>query len=230
MIGFQGKLNIYTCGGCHGHIVTKDVDAGTTPFMTGCRATDGCKGMMQSSMYRVFDQNMRPDFEWYRPDPREVSGLPDSYARHVAMGGLLLRKHSPVPSSGLLPMTLTDREKGVGSSQESTTAGSVQPASAAAAYTPGPWHVEGVYVFPRGYQSNPVAAACRFLGQSAGQISANARLIAAAPELLAVAKILAETDDETPDVVLRMASASIGTLHGLRLLARAAIGKATGEA
>lgn len=57
-------------------------------------------------------------------------------------------------------------------------------AEAKIAHTPGPWHVEGVYVFPNGYQSNPVCGVSRYLGQADGQISANARLIAAAPDLL----------------------------------------------
>lgn len=87
---FEGKVNIYTCTTCRGHIVTRDVDAGTTPFMTSCRSTPGCPGNMQSSMYRVFDQTMREDFQWYRPSAAE--NVAQHNRQHVAMGGLLLRK------------------------------------------------------------------------------------------------------------------------------------------
>lgn len=87
---FQGKVNIYVYEACRGHIVTRDRDAGTTPFMTACHATVGCKGKMQSSMYRVFNQDVRESHEWYRPSALEV--VPTYARQHVAMGGLLLRK------------------------------------------------------------------------------------------------------------------------------------------
>ncbi|WP_342163120.1 hypothetical protein [Methylobacterium sp. SD21] len=87
--GFKGKLNIYTCGTCRGHVVTKDLDEGVTPFMMECRATAGCRGDMRSSMYRVYDQEMRPDFEWYRPTAVEVVEPP--LRDHVSRGGLLIR-------------------------------------------------------------------------------------------------------------------------------------------
>lgn len=90
---FRGKLNIYTCDTCRGHIVTIDMDAGTTPFMIACHAVQEgegqCKGRMTSSMYRVFDQSMRPDYEWYRPTGYVIPNLRD----HVNRGGLLMRKH-----------------------------------------------------------------------------------------------------------------------------------------
>lgn len=83
------KLNIYVCNVCGDHIVTVDLVVGVTPFMVGCRATEGCKGFMKSSMYRVFNQKMRPDFEWYRPDG--LDGLTQGEVSHVQQGGLLLR-------------------------------------------------------------------------------------------------------------------------------------------
>jgi hypothetical protein len=88
---FQGKRNIYTCEACHGHIVTWDRDAGVTPFKTGCHATEGCKGLMKSSLYRVFDQTMRPGSEWYRPE--SLDGLSPAARDHVERGGLLLRPY-----------------------------------------------------------------------------------------------------------------------------------------
>lgn len=87
---WQGKKNIYVCRSCCGHIVTVDRDAGVTPFTTRCMATPGCSGLMQSSLYRVFDQAIGPDHEWYRPS--SIAGLSAGTADHVAKGGLLLRK------------------------------------------------------------------------------------------------------------------------------------------
>ena len=84
----KGKLNIYTCEKCNAHIVTKDVDDGVTPFMTPC---DDCDGMMLSSFYRVWDQSMRPDYEWYRPE--NTDGLSKYVKDHVDKGGLIMRKH-----------------------------------------------------------------------------------------------------------------------------------------
>lgn len=90
--GFKGKKNIYTCEKCKGHIVTVDLERGVTPFMIGCKSTVNCKGMMQSSMYRVFDQEMRADHEWYKPTA--VQSLSPWERDHVSQGGLLLRKAS----------------------------------------------------------------------------------------------------------------------------------------
>lgn len=90
---YNGKLNIYVCQDCRGHVVTRDRDAGVTPFMTACKATLGCTGMMQSSMYRVFDQSMREDFEWYRPE--SLDGLKPHTVDHIRKGGLILRKALP---------------------------------------------------------------------------------------------------------------------------------------
>lgn len=86
------RRNIYVCSVCKGHVITRDRDYGVTPFMIGCKATAGCTGHMQSSMYRVFDQTVAAEFEWYRPDT--LDGLSDGEATHVKMGGLLLRRIS----------------------------------------------------------------------------------------------------------------------------------------
>lgn len=87
----HGRRNIYVCDKCFGHIVTADLCEGVTPFIVKCRATPGCDGSMQSSMYRVFDQRMRPTFEWYRPAPAEIADLKPGAKEHVDKGGLLLR-------------------------------------------------------------------------------------------------------------------------------------------
>lgn len=86
---FVDKVNIYTCEECSEHIVTRDLAVGVTPFLVACRCTPQCKGMMKSSMYRVFDQTMREGFQWYRPEPHEE--LAEHELNHVSRGGLLLR-------------------------------------------------------------------------------------------------------------------------------------------
>lgn len=88
--GFKGKLNIYVCEKCKGHIVTKDIDEGTTPFMVGCKATLNCDGKMLSSFYRVYDQTMRHSYEWYAPSVLEK--LTPAEIDHVKHFKLLMRK------------------------------------------------------------------------------------------------------------------------------------------
>ncbi len=87
---FRGQKNIYTCEKCLDHIVTVDIDDGVTPFMIDCRCTEGCDGMMTSSMYRVFEQKMKAGWEWYRPVDTE--GMGAWTKDHVEKGGLILRK------------------------------------------------------------------------------------------------------------------------------------------
>jgi hypothetical protein len=86
------RLNIYTCRVCRRHIVTKDVDKGTTPMLTNCRATFGCQGTMQSSFYNVFDPDgiMGHTHEWYRPTIIDPKWSP-AVRHHIDQGGLLLR-------------------------------------------------------------------------------------------------------------------------------------------
>ncbi|WP_407155192.1 hypothetical protein [Bradyrhizobium sp. STM 3557] len=88
--GFKGKKNIYVCEKCRGHVVTVDVDAGVTPFMIACEAVEKCSGMMKSSMYRVFDQDIGASHEWYRPSI--ATSLSGATLDHVMKGGLLLRR------------------------------------------------------------------------------------------------------------------------------------------
>jgi hypothetical protein len=94
----QGKKNIYTCGECAGVIVTVDRDEGVTPFMLGCRATEGCGKMMQSSFYMV-NQDLEPTHEWFRPEDLEAYLVEEVDERdrvamrdHIEQGGLVLRK------------------------------------------------------------------------------------------------------------------------------------------
>lgn len=87
----KGKLNIYTCNTCRAFIVTRDLDTGVTPFMTGCRQ-EGCQGWMQSSFYRVYDQAMRASLVWARPKAIIADLLKPHVLEHVLKGGLLLRE------------------------------------------------------------------------------------------------------------------------------------------
>lgn len=92
-----GKLNIYTCDNCRSHIVTRDVDEGVTPFMlpsreycpNRCGAEPRAHIYMTSSFYRVWDQRIREDYQWYRPAPGEE--IEPAVREHVARGGLILR-------------------------------------------------------------------------------------------------------------------------------------------
>lgn len=89
---FLGKVNIYVCDRCHGHIVTRDKDEGVTPFMLVCLATEGCPGRMKSSMYNVFDQTMREDFVWKRATSEQVIAMKRGERSHHEKGGLFLFK------------------------------------------------------------------------------------------------------------------------------------------
>jgi hypothetical protein len=84
----KNRINTYTCKTCRNHIVTEDVNVGTTPMMLACRATPGCSGSMLSGMYKV-DQTLVPTHEWYKPAklPKEPG-----MREHVKMGGLMLRE------------------------------------------------------------------------------------------------------------------------------------------
>lgn len=92
----KGKLNFYTCQGCGRIITTRDLDAGTTPFMIGCHTEGGpCpKGvMMYSAFYRVQempDCHVHTSHVWYRPET--LAGITDQWTReHISNGGLILR-------------------------------------------------------------------------------------------------------------------------------------------
>ena len=87
-MSFKGKKNIYVCEVCNRQIITVDVDDGTTPFMTRCRATNGCKGWMQSQFYHV-DQKLHASFEWFHPPLSD--DMSPAMRDHVQMGGLMLR-------------------------------------------------------------------------------------------------------------------------------------------
>lgn len=149
---FQGKANIYVCEVCRGHIVTRDRDNGTTPFMITCHATTSCKGMMKSSFYRVFDQDVREDYEWYRPSAVEV--VPAQHRHHVSMGGLLLRKvggvaiDKPATTSVELKIKVDDLRAALRSEIEDVLAdagAALHDAAYTHGFCDGRWDGEGLY-------------------------------------------------------------------------------------
>lgn len=96
------KFNHYICEKCKAVTITKHEHDGVTPFMLGCRATPGCKGMAQSTMYRGSqDEAQVPHVVWYRAEtPEELSAAlapanlraRDWLREHHAKGGCLLRE------------------------------------------------------------------------------------------------------------------------------------------
>lgn len=94
-----GLINVYTCDKCGARHVTRNRDAGVTPFLIGCRAMVKagkgkmvqCDGLAQSCCYHT-NQNEKPRFEWYRPLADEMDGLDKWSKDHTSKGGLLLRE------------------------------------------------------------------------------------------------------------------------------------------
>lgn len=86
MTTLKGQLNQYVCDTCKGDIVTIDKDDGCTPFMLACRATKGCKGMMQSRFYRGVCGV--PAFEWRKPTFKEFRKASRAMQDHFEQGGL----------------------------------------------------------------------------------------------------------------------------------------------
>ena len=80
------RLNKYTCRTCGHSIITVDRDEGVTPFMIGCKATQGCAGDMYSSFYR--NVSGQPTFEWRKPTPHELAKASREMREHFKMGGL----------------------------------------------------------------------------------------------------------------------------------------------
>lgn len=86
------RINAYVCEKCGRSTVTVNACDGTTPFLIECRVNNvGCGGLAQSSMYRN-SQELRPDWEWYRPGELALSKMDPAIQDHVRAGGLVLRK------------------------------------------------------------------------------------------------------------------------------------------
>lgn len=88
-MGHKGAINTYVCHHCRAHIVTRDLDEGTTAMLVKC-VKPGCNGTMHSNFYSV-DQKLIPTHEWYKPADSERAKLNFVVQGHVLNGGLLLR-------------------------------------------------------------------------------------------------------------------------------------------
>lgn len=90
-IDLTNRLNVYTCESCGHSTVTKDVDAGVTPFWHQCEA---CGQGATSSFYRVAE-GLKATQEWYRPtleDCLKIRKHSPGLLEHVLKGGLSVRK------------------------------------------------------------------------------------------------------------------------------------------
>jgi hypothetical protein len=89
-----GRENFYTCDVCGTVMVTVDVDEGTTPMLTDCRA-GSCDGIAHSGWYEPKPVGASTvKWEWYRPAKKTTRGLSTEDKLHVSLGGLLLRPRS----------------------------------------------------------------------------------------------------------------------------------------
>lgn len=88
-------VNVYTCRECGKEHITVNLAAGVTSMFINCRSLGGCSGTAVSAMYRV-DQNLLPEWVWYKPDAKEVSKMDEGMKSHVERGGLVLRKATPL--------------------------------------------------------------------------------------------------------------------------------------
>jgi hypothetical protein len=95
-----GKINAYTCEKCQKHTITVNRDAGTTPFLIGCKQPGSCNGTASSRFYRC-SQELKPTWEFYKPTPEQVAALdpdePDTpwLIDHARRGGLFFRPIKP---------------------------------------------------------------------------------------------------------------------------------------
>lgn len=83
-------INTYRCNNEH-VTVTKDVDAGVTPFIIGCPK---CDKEAKSSFYKeILPPLTRVDAEWYRPALKKVLKMRNNpgMLEHILNGGLELR-------------------------------------------------------------------------------------------------------------------------------------------
>lgn len=91
-VDLDNRINTYTCvrKSCGNVIITKDVDAGVTPFIIGCPK---CGERAQSSFYKAA-LGSTPTHEWYRPSLDELKGNAHGPGaiEHILRGGLLLRQ------------------------------------------------------------------------------------------------------------------------------------------
>lgn len=78
-------VNCYSCV-CGIITKTKDIDAGTTPFLLKCK----CGEMARSSFYSDIAPEQEPTIEWYRPTIPQTVKMRNkaNMLDHILAGGL----------------------------------------------------------------------------------------------------------------------------------------------
>lgn len=102
------KRNSYQCTTCRGIVFTEDAAVGVTPFMMGCRASDGCTGTMESAFYNLPEQAalVRPHYVWRKPTREEYDKMNRPMKMHIDQGGLELYPLGPAPEVEKLERTI----------------------------------------------------------------------------------------------------------------------------
>lgn len=93
-----GRINGWQCADCGRTTYAIHVAHGVTPFMIGCRATLGCKGVTQSMFYPKAEPSQHVkdavEWEWYRQSLKKAKKAerraPGSI-KHRENGGLEIR-------------------------------------------------------------------------------------------------------------------------------------------
>jgi hypothetical protein len=94
-----GDINGYLCPECGRTTVVIHVDDGVTPMFLACRAdghepTEECMGLAVSLMYPPGPPPSEPEWEWYRPTPRQARRMSVEMQEHIDKGGLALRRRT----------------------------------------------------------------------------------------------------------------------------------------
>lgn len=88
-VDLTNRVNCYVCPKCGYITKTKDIDAGVTPFMFEC---DNCGEFAYSRFYNDIAPELKPVYEWYRPELKELFKMHPALQEHILNGGLEYRK------------------------------------------------------------------------------------------------------------------------------------------
>lgn len=102
-----GRIDIFICTTCRGHLVSRQSVDGATPFLMTCMIGYECMGSMRRSTLRV-DQDIAPSFEWVKPSEADVSVMHPMAQEFFHDGGLLIR---PLPEAAPAIHTLYDARR-----------------------------------------------------------------------------------------------------------------------
>lgn len=113
MKDLTGSINGWTCVECGGTTYAIHIANGVTPFMLGCRATEGCHGMAQSMFYpegpvpESVLANVKHEFyKQTKIEARKAEKSAPGSVAHWRMGGLVIR---PITSEGHALLSLFPR-------------------------------------------------------------------------------------------------------------------------